>query len=92
MVPFRHGIGPATAFSRPAPAQCPRVQGGMGLGASLSVYLPTKRRLASLEVLVNPELLGCHLGSCNAVRDFLERNIPGIVRGAVIGLHFHAEW
>ena len=41
---------------------------------------------------MNPELLGCHFGSGDAIRDLLERDISGIVRSTMVGLHIDAEW
>ena len=41
---------------------------------------------------MNPQLLGCHFGSGNAVGDLLKRDIPGIVWSTMVGLHIDAEW
>ena len=41
---------------------------------------------------MNPELLGCHFGSGNAICYLLERDISGVVRSTMVGLHIDAEW
>jgi hypothetical protein len=45
----------------------------------------------SEEILMNPEPLSRHFGSCNAIGYLLERDIARIVGSTVIGLHIDAE-
>ena len=40
---------------------------------------------------MNPELLGCHFGSGDAIAYLLKRDVTSVVRRAVIGLRVNTE-
>ena len=76
-------IAPTAIFSKPPPAQCRQWPGRNGPKRQAEEPVPligvSDCTEARRRCLVNPELLGCHFGSGNAIGYLLKRDVTSVV-------------